>query len=154
MATPPLETPAMENLSTLTGKYGEEGDKVSLFKILNSGDFTRGLTRPTCRPSPRKKSCPAPRRMRWRHGYAKRAPVRPYGSARPLRSAAPGRNRLPFPPLSGTTRVACRPSPEGAVPGVLPVRCRRHRNAEPALRIRVSQNRGARIRRPRHQCNA
>ncbi len=35
----PIETPAMENLSTLTGKYGEEGDKL-LFKILNSGDFT------------------------------------------------------------------------------------------------------------------
>jgi histidyl-tRNA synthetase len=34
----PLETPAMENLSTLTGKYGEEGDKL-LFKILNNGDF-------------------------------------------------------------------------------------------------------------------
>ena len=35
----PIETPAMENLSTLLGKYGEEGDKL-LFKILNSGDFT------------------------------------------------------------------------------------------------------------------
>ena len=34
----PLETPAMETLSTLMGKYGEEGDKL-LFKILNSGDF-------------------------------------------------------------------------------------------------------------------
>jgi histidyl-tRNA synthetase len=34
----PLETPAMENLSTLTGKYGEEGDKL-LFKVLNNGDF-------------------------------------------------------------------------------------------------------------------
>ncbi len=34
----PLETPAMENLSTLLGKYGDEGDKL-LFKILNSGDF-------------------------------------------------------------------------------------------------------------------
>jgi histidyl-tRNA synthetase len=34
----PLETPAVENLSTLTGKYGEEGDKL-LFKILNNGDF-------------------------------------------------------------------------------------------------------------------
>jgi histidyl-tRNA synthetase len=33
-----IETPAMENLATLTGKYGEEGDKL-LFKILNSGDF-------------------------------------------------------------------------------------------------------------------
>jgi histidyl-tRNA synthetase len=36
----PLETPAMENLSTLTGKYGEEGDKL-LFKILNNGDFLK-----------------------------------------------------------------------------------------------------------------
>lgn len=35
-----IETPAMENLSTLMGKYGEEGDKL-LFKILNSGDFLR-----------------------------------------------------------------------------------------------------------------
>lgn len=34
----PLETPAMENLSTLTGKYGDEGDKL-LFKILNNGDY-------------------------------------------------------------------------------------------------------------------
>ena len=37
-----IETPAMENLSTLMGKYGEEGDKL-LFKILNSGDFLRGI---------------------------------------------------------------------------------------------------------------
>lgn len=37
----PVETPAMENLSTLLGKYGEEGDKL-LFKILNSGDFMAG----------------------------------------------------------------------------------------------------------------
>lgn len=35
-----IETPAMENLSTLMGKYGEEGDKL-LFKILNSGDFLK-----------------------------------------------------------------------------------------------------------------
>jgi histidyl-tRNA synthetase len=34
----PLETPAFENLSVLTGKYGDEGDKL-IFKILNSGDF-------------------------------------------------------------------------------------------------------------------
>ena len=38
-----IETPAMENLSTLMGKYGEEGDKL-LFKILNSGDFLHGMT--------------------------------------------------------------------------------------------------------------
>lgn len=38
-----IETPAMENLSTLMGKYGEEGDKL-LFKILNSGDCFSGIT--------------------------------------------------------------------------------------------------------------
>ena len=37
-----IETPSMENLSTLMGKYGEEGDKL-LFKILDSGDFLRGV---------------------------------------------------------------------------------------------------------------
>src|SRR5690554_6939931 len=37
----PIETPAMENLSTLTGKYGEEGDRL-LFRILNNGDFLSG----------------------------------------------------------------------------------------------------------------
>jgi len=39
-----IETPAMENLSTLMGKYGDEGDKL-LFKILNSGDYLRGADR-------------------------------------------------------------------------------------------------------------
>lgn len=40
----PIETPSMENLSTLTGKYGDEGDTL-LFKVLNSGDFanTKGV---------------------------------------------------------------------------------------------------------------
>ncbi len=37
-----IETPSMENLSTLTGKYGDEGDQL-LFKILNSGDFLKEL---------------------------------------------------------------------------------------------------------------
>jgi len=39
----PIETPAMEMLSTLMGKYGEEGDKL-LFKIQNSGDYFSGIT--------------------------------------------------------------------------------------------------------------
>lgn len=38
-----LETPAMENLTTLTGKYGDEGDQL-LFKILNSGDFLKKIS--------------------------------------------------------------------------------------------------------------
>ncbi|HNT41908.1 MAG TPA: ATP phosphoribosyltransferase regulatory subunit, partial [Tenuifilaceae bacterium] len=45
----PIETPAMENLSTLLGKYGEEGDKL-LFKILNSGDFLERVDPSTARP--------------------------------------------------------------------------------------------------------
>ena len=39
----PLETPAMENLSTLTGKYGEEGDRL-IFKVLNSGDAWKSVS--------------------------------------------------------------------------------------------------------------
>lgn len=39
-----IETPSMETLSTLMGKYGEEGDKL-LFKILNSGDYLKGVDR-------------------------------------------------------------------------------------------------------------
>ncbi|HMJ70744.1 MAG TPA: histidine--tRNA ligase [Cyclobacteriaceae bacterium] len=42
----PLETPAMENLSTLTGKYGEEGDQL-LFRILNSGDYLKDVDQST-----------------------------------------------------------------------------------------------------------
>ena len=34
----PIETPAMENIQTLTGKYGDEGDRL-IFKVLNSGDY-------------------------------------------------------------------------------------------------------------------
>lgn len=39
----PIETPTMENLSVLTGKYGDEGDQL-LFKVLNSGDFAKEVT--------------------------------------------------------------------------------------------------------------
>jgi histidyl-tRNA synthetase len=39
----PIETPSMETLSTLMGKYGEEGDRL-IFRILNSGDFTSGIS--------------------------------------------------------------------------------------------------------------
>ncbi|WP_181305437.1 histidine--tRNA ligase [Rufibacter sp. XAAS-G3-1] len=41
----PLETPAMENLSVLTGKYGDEGDQL-IFKVLNSGDFLSKVSAP------------------------------------------------------------------------------------------------------------
>ncbi|NLA50261.1 MAG: histidine--tRNA ligase, partial [Bacteroidales bacterium] len=39
----PIETPAMEHLSTLLGKYGEEGDRL-IFRILDSGDFLAGIS--------------------------------------------------------------------------------------------------------------
>ena len=58
----PLETPAMENLSTLLGKYGDEGDKL-LFKILNSGDFLSGVSDDAAARQPRTPS---------RHECAKR----------------------------------------------------------------------------------
>ncbi len=44
-----IQTPSMENLSTLTGKYGDEGDKL-IFKILNSGDFLSKLTPEELKP--------------------------------------------------------------------------------------------------------
>ena len=52
----PLETPSMENLSTLLGKYGEEGDKL-LFKILNSGDYAAGLSDDEVRQESAKRAC-------------------------------------------------------------------------------------------------
>ena len=42
----PIETPTMENLSTLMGKYGEEGDKL-LFKVLNSGNYIEKVNEDT-----------------------------------------------------------------------------------------------------------
>ena len=44
----PIETPALENMSTLTGKYGEEGDRL-LFRVLNNGDFLGGADKEALR---------------------------------------------------------------------------------------------------------
>ena len=52
-----IETPVMENLSTLTGKYGEEGDRL-LFKVLNNGDFLERIKNDELRPF-----------MRWEEYY-------------------------------------------------------------------------------------
>ena len=61
-----IETPAMENLSTLMGKYGEEGDKL-LFKILNSGDYLSKVTdeQLTCRNTLRLASCICEKGLRY-----------------------------------------------------------------------------------------
>jgi histidyl-tRNA synthetase len=49
----PLETPTLENLSVLMGKYGEEGDQL-LYKVLNSGDFLAGVTEDDLRAGAKK----------------------------------------------------------------------------------------------------
>ena len=49
----PIETPTLENLSVLMGKYGEEGDQL-LFKVLNSGDFSKDLSEADWQDSARK----------------------------------------------------------------------------------------------------
>lgn len=51
----PIETPSMENLSVLLGKYGEEGDKL-IFRILNSGDFLSDVPETTKTSFPEQKS--------------------------------------------------------------------------------------------------
>ena len=50
----PIETPVMESLSTLTGKYGEEGDQL-LFKVLNNGDYLRKADQDALRKKDSKK---------------------------------------------------------------------------------------------------
>jgi histidyl-tRNA synthetase len=54
----PLQTSSLENLSTLTGKYGEEGDQL-IFKILNSGDYLKSIDDETLREKNSKKLIPA-----------------------------------------------------------------------------------------------
>lgn len=54
----PIETPAMENLETLTGKYGEEGDKL-LFKVLNNGNFLEKADKNAIESGDYKKAVPS-----------------------------------------------------------------------------------------------
>lgn len=93
-----IETPAMENLSTLMGKYGEEGDKL-LFKILNSGDFMRGVTPEALAGDPAPLGSKAVRP--W-------PPLRPHGAIRPVCGAAPRRVADALQAFPNTARLACR----------------------------------------------
>lgn len=105
----PLETPAMENLSTLLGKYGDEGDKL-LFKILNSGRL--------CRRAAARRAASGVADLR------KGVALRPHRALRPLCGAASGRARAAVQALSDSACVARRPAAEGPLPRVLPVRRR------------------------------
>ena len=98
----PLETPSMENLSTLLGKYGDEGDKL-LFKILNSGDYAAGLSGDEVRQA--SKICEKGLRY-----------------VRALCRTAPGRTDVPLQALPDPARMARRPAAERPLPRILPVR--------------------------------
>ena len=111
----PIETPAMENLSTLMGKYGEEGDKL-LFKILNSGDFLRGVDPKLIEEgnTTRLATQLCEKGLR----YDLTVPFARYVVQHRAELAAP------IQALSDTARVARRPSAERPLPRVLPVRRR------------------------------
>jgi hypothetical protein len=88
-----IETPTMENLSTLTGKYGDEGDKL-IFKVLNIGDYL---------------------------AKAEGASLRSNRSLRPLRGNASERDHNAFQTFPGAAGLACRPPAERPLPRILPV---------------------------------
>ena len=92
-----IETPALENLSTLMGKYGEEGDKL-LFKVLNSGDFLAKVDASLLEN--RDSLHTAPPHMR------PRPALRPHRAVRALRGTAPRRAPDAFQALPDTARVA------------------------------------------------
>ena len=99
----PLETPAFENIETLLGKYGEEGNKL-IFKILRRGEHE------------------ATRRD------GSRAALRPDGPARAGRRAVPERAAAVLQALPDSAGLARRPARAGTVPRVLSVRHRRDRH--------------------------
>jgi len=108
----PIETPAMENLSTLMGKYGEEGDKL-LFKILNSGDFA---------------AAPSDQDLLERNSIRLTNKISEKGLRYDLtvpfaRFVVQYRNDISF-PLPDSARLACRPTSKRPLPRVLPMRCR------------------------------
>ena len=98
----PLETPAVENIETLMGKYGEEGDRL-IFRILKRGE--EGKTR--------------------RSGSG--AALRPHRAVGAGRRRVPGATAEVFQALPGPAGVARRSAAEGALPRVLSVRRRRDR---------------------------
>ena len=110
----PLETPAMENLSTLLGKYGDEGDKL-LFKILNSGDYAAGLAPDELRQA--SKICEKGLR------YDLTVPFARYVVQHQGETDVPAVQAV-----SDPARLACRPAAERPLPRILPMR-RRCRSA-------------------------
>ena len=108
----PIETPAMENLETLMGKYGEEGDRL-IFKILNSGDFMDGVP-PNTTDSKSLIKHISEKALR----YDLTVPFARY--------VVQHRNDITFPFKRYQIQPVWRArlSPERPLPGILPMRCR------------------------------
>ena len=115
----PLETPAFENIETLLGKYGEEGNKL-IFKILQA------------------------RRARGERRGRSRAALRPDRAARARRRAVPERAAAVLQALSDSAGVARRSAGARPVPRVLPVRRRRDRIDVAGRRSGAAARRSAR----------
>ena len=105
-----IETPAMENLSTLMGKYGEEGDKL-LFKILNSGDCLSGMTDEELLE-----------RNAVKFGVKACEKGLRYDLTVPFARFVV--QHVSFQAISNPARLACRPSAERTLPGILSMRWR------------------------------
>ena len=104
----PLETPSVENLETLTGKYGEEGSQL-MFKILKRGEkLAAGISR--------RKNQIGKRTLR------SRPALRFNRSARACRRQLPKRIAEIFQTLPNPTRLARRPSGKRQIPRILPMR--------------------------------
>lgn len=135
----PLETPAMENLSTLLGKYGDEGDKL-LFRVLNSGDYAAGLSDEEVRQASRISE----KGLR----YDLTVPFARY--------VVQHQGELTFPFKRYQMQPVWRadPAAEGALPRVLPVRRRCHRHPLAAVRSGARGDRRAGVPRAGHPCGA
>ena len=124
----PLETPAMEQLDTLMGKYGEEGDKL-IFKILNNG-----LNDPK---NIDKARTAFDRVLQGRNDKDLTERALRYDSTIPFARYVAmnhGQAPLPVPTLSGPTRLASRAGRRRSLPRILPMRRRRRRQLLPDQR--------------------
>ena len=116
----PIETPSMENLSTLMGKYGEEGDKL-LFRILNSGEAFNGIDFTEYEVEPSESDNPEKGPFYNCRALTNRVCEKGLRYDLTVRSPAPERALVPVQEVSDSAGMARRPSAERALPRVLPV---------------------------------
>ena len=113
----PIETPAMESLQTLTGKYGEEGDQL-IFKILNNGDYLGKANADALAAGDSKALTSSISKQALRYDLTV-----PFA-----RFDVMSRNDLTFPFRRYQMQTVWRGDrPAKAVPGIHPMRCGHHR---------------------------